>query len=67
MTLTPIQRENNSIDRRKFVKNSSLFALSLAGAKLANLTFAPQTLAQVKEVKFGIIYTESQANQRPIW
>lgn len=55
------------MDRRKFVKNSSLFALSLAGAKLANLTFSPQTLAQVKEVKFGIISTESQSNQRPIW
>ncbi|NER06873.1 MAG: phosphonate ABC transporter substrate-binding protein [Okeania sp. SIO3C4] len=55
------------MDRRKFVKNSSLFALSLAGAKLGNLTFLPQTLAQVKELKFGIISTESQSNQRPIW
>ncbi len=55
------------MDRRKFVKNSSLFALSLAGAKLANLTFSSQTLAQVKEIKFGIISTESQTNQRPIW
>ncbi len=55
------------MDRRKFVKNSSLFALSLGGAKLANLTFSPKTLAQVKEIKFGIISTESQTNQRPIW
>ncbi|MGD1714482.1 phosphonate ABC transporter substrate-binding protein [Hydrocoleum sp. CS-953] len=55
------------MDRRKFVKNSSLFALSLAGAKLANLTLSSQTLAQVKEIKFGIISTESQTNQRPIW
>ncbi len=55
------------MDRRKFVKNSSLFAFSLAGAKLANLTFSSQTLAQIKEIKFGIISTESQTNQRPIW
>ncbi|MDJ0556206.1 MAG: phosphonate ABC transporter substrate-binding protein [Microcoleaceae cyanobacterium MO_207.B10] len=55
------------MNRREFIKNSSLFALSLAGAKLANLTFAPQTLAQIKELKFGIISTESQTNQRPIW
>ena len=55
------------MDRRKFVKNSSIFAFSLAGSKLANLTFSSQALAQVKEIKFGIISTESQTNQRPIW
>jgi len=55
------------MERRKLIKNSSLFALSLAGAKLANLTLSPQTLAQIKKIKFGIISTESQVNQRPIW
>ena len=50
--------------RRSFIKNTSVFAGSLAAAKL----FSNSARAQdIKELNFGIISTESQANQKPIW
>ena len=50
--------------RRSFIKNASVFAGSLATAKL----MATSAKAQgVDELNFGIISTESQANQKPIW
>ena len=50
--------------RRSFIKNTSVFAGSLAAAKL----FSKSARAQdITELNFGIISTESQANQKPIW
>ncbi len=50
--------------RRSFIKNTSVFAGSLAAAKLFSQSAQAQDL---KELNFGIISTESQANQKPIW
>ena len=50
--------------RRSFIKTASIFTGSLAAAKLLSNTAQAQDL---KELNFGIISTESQANQKPIW
>ena len=50
--------------RRSFIRNTSVFAGSLAAAKLFSKSAQAQDL---KELNFGIISTESQANQKPIW
>ncbi|MFP4007752.1 MAG: phosphonate ABC transporter substrate-binding protein [Spirulinaceae cyanobacterium] len=67
------------MDRRFFVKSSSLFVLSLASAKMLSSCGANSTstntveatearnAAEIEEINFGIISTESQANQKPIW
>jgi phosphonate transport system substrate-binding protein len=50
--------------RRSFIKNTSIFTGSIAAAKLLSSSVRAQDL---KELNFGIISTESQANQKPIW
>ena len=50
--------------RRSFIKTASIFTGSLAAAKLFSQSASAQDL---KELNFGIISTESQANQKPIW
>lgn len=50
--------------RRSFIKTASVFAGSLAATKLLSNSAQAQDL---KELNFGIISTESQANQKPIW
>lgn len=70
------------MDRKFFIKSSSLFALSLTIAKLLSSCKANSTLtdtvettevaknlgkAEFEEINFGIISTESQAHQKPIW
>lgn len=50
--------------RRSFIKTASIFTGSLAAAKLFSQSAQAQDL---KELNFGIISTESQANQKPIW
>ena len=50
--------------RRSFIKNTSVFAGSLVTAKLLANSAQAQDL---QELNFGIISTESQANQKPIW
>lgn len=70
------------MDRRFFVKSSSLFVLSLASVKLLSSCGANSSSEQnsetaksreisntaaIEEINFGIISTESQANQKPIW
>ena len=50
--------------RRTFIKTTSIFAGSLATAKLLA---SPAQGQELKELNFGIISTESQANQKPIW
>ena len=58
------------MERRNFLKSSSLFILSLGGAKLLASCSPASTTSEtstIKELNFGIISTESQANQKPIW
>ena len=50
--------------RRTFIKTASIFTGSLAVAKLLSY---PAQAQDIKELNFGIISTESQANQKPIW
>ena len=50
--------------RRSFIKTASIFASSVATAKILSSTAQAQN---IKELNFGIISTESQANQKPIW
>ncbi|MEL6785881.1 MAG: phosphonate ABC transporter substrate-binding protein, partial [Cyanobacteria bacterium J06607_15] len=50
--------------RRSFIKTASIFTGSLATAKLLS---NPAQAQDLKELNFGIISTESQANQKPIW
>ncbi|MEL7417043.1 MAG: phosphonate ABC transporter substrate-binding protein [Cyanobacteria bacterium J06555_3] len=50
--------------RRSFIKTASIFTGSLATAKLLS---NPAQARDLKELNFGIISTESQANQKPIW
>lgn len=58
--------------RRSFVQQASLFGASLTSIKLLSefdtdsIAFA-QATSPVKEINFGIISTESQANQKPLW
>ncbi|MDY7021590.1 MAG: phosphonate ABC transporter substrate-binding protein [Cyanobacteriota bacterium] len=79
------------MERRDFLRSSSLFVLSLSGAKLL-ASCSPssttsetevtsesqpaqavaddpqvQPFSEITELNFGIISTESQANQKPIW
>lgn len=55
------------MDRRYFFKSASWFALSLASAKLLGSCTAEEASSEIKELNFGIISTESQANQKPLW
>ncbi len=50
--------------RRSFIRNTSIFAGSLAAVKLFS---QPAQAQDLNELNFGIISTESQANQKPIW
>lgn len=57
--------------RRSFIESSALFGASLLGtqaiASIGNRGIEPVQAQQIKELNFGIISTESQANQRPLW
>ncbi|MBP0017559.1 MAG: phosphonate ABC transporter substrate-binding protein [Cyanobacteria bacterium SBLK] len=65
------------MQRRFLIKSVSLFLLSVSGAKFlsacSNTDSNPdasetsEETIEVKELNFGIISTESQANQKPIW
>lgn len=68
------------MQRRFLIKFGSLFFLSVSGTKFlsacsntesdreASETSAiSEETSEVKELNFGIISTESQANQKPIW
>ena len=50
--------------RRSFIKTASIFAGSIAATKLLSNSATAQ---EIEELNFGIISTESQANQKPIW
>ncbi|MEA5581484.1 phosphonate ABC transporter substrate-binding protein [Nodularia harveyana UHCC-0300] len=53
--------------RRTFIEQTTLFGTSLVGTQLISNLIAPAQAAPIKELNFGIISTESQANQRPLW
>ena len=50
--------------RRFFIKTASIFASSVAATKVIDRAAQAQ---KIKVLNFGIISTESQANQKPIW
>ncbi|MGF1540185.1 MAG: phosphonate ABC transporter substrate-binding protein [Pleurocapsa sp.] len=50
--------------RRSFIQTASVFAGSLTATKILS---SSATAQDIKELNFGIISTESQANQKPIW
>lgn len=60
--------------RRSLMQRAGLFALALTGSVVfaacsssTDTTSNSQTPLEVSEIKFGIISTESQSNQKPIW
>ena len=65
------------MERRSFFKQIFVFTLSLSSAVLvascsstptdSDTTETASTPAEVEEINFGIISTESQANQKPVW
>ena len=57
------------MDRRLFIQQASLFTITLASAKIlsACTSNADNSNAAIKEINFGVLSTESQANQKPIW
>ncbi len=52
------------MDRRSLIKAASFLAGSVAVGKIL---FNPSQAQEIKVLNFGIISTESQANQKPIW
>jgi phosphonate transport system substrate-binding protein len=57
------------MERRLFIQQASLFTVTLASAKIlaACSSNADNSTAAIKEINFGVLSTESQANQKPIW
>ncbi|BAY41521.1 ABC transporter phosphate-binding protein (plasmid) [Nostoc sp. NIES-2111] len=57
------------MDRRLFIRQASLFTVTLASTKILSgcNSQANNTIAATKEINFGVLSTESQANQKPIW
>jgi phosphonate transport system substrate-binding protein len=56
--------------RRSFIVRVGLFALALTGTVIFSACSSnndSQQTIDVSEIKFGIISTESQANQKPVW
>lgn len=56
--------------RRSFIESSALFGASLVGTQIIstlNNNWIEPAQAQLKELNFGVISTESQANQKPLW
>ncbi|MEM9925043.1 MAG: phosphonate ABC transporter substrate-binding protein [Cyanobacteria bacterium P01_D01_bin.50] len=54
--------------RRSLIQRAGFFALALTGSIVfAACTPSTDKPLEVSEIKFGIISTESQANQKPIW
>ncbi|MBF2014238.1 MAG: phosphonate ABC transporter substrate-binding protein [Rivularia sp. T60_A2020_040] len=56
--------------RRSLLQRFGFFALALTGVIIfaaCNANNGTQQALDVKEIKFGIISTESQSNQKPLW
>ncbi|MBD2341390.1 phosphonate ABC transporter substrate-binding protein [Calothrix sp. FACHB-156] len=57
------------MNRRLFIQQASLFTITLASAKILSAcsSNAENSNSAIKEINFGVLSTESQANQKPIW
>ncbi|WP_414571273.1 phosphonate ABC transporter substrate-binding protein [Nostoc sp. CCY 9925] len=57
------------MNRRLFIQQASLFTLTLGSAKIlsACTSSSSSDAANIKEINFGVLSTESQVNQKPIW
>lgn len=57
------------MDRRLFIRQASLFTVTLASSKILSACNSQNsnTIAAINEINFGVLSTESQANQKPIW
>ncbi|WP_414543649.1 phosphonate ABC transporter substrate-binding protein [Nostoc sp. CCY0012] len=57
------------MDRRLFIQQASLFTITLASAKMLSAcnSNADNSNAAIKEINFGVLSTESQSNQKPLW
>ncbi|BAB73927.1 phosphonate ABC transporter substrate-binding protein [Anabaena sp. FACHB-709] len=57
------------MNRRLFIQQASLFTLTLASSKILSAcnSNANDSSAALKEINFGVLSTESQDNQKPIW
>lgn len=55
--------------RRTFLESSALFGASLLSTQLVSKDnwIQPAQGQQIRELNFGIISTESQSNQKPLW
>ncbi len=57
------------MNRRLFIQQASLFTLTLGSAKIlsACTSSSSSDAANIKEINFGVLSTESQSNQKPLW
>ncbi|MEH1935790.1 MAG: phosphonate ABC transporter substrate-binding protein [Nostoc sp.] len=57
------------MNRRLFIQQASLFTLTLTSAKLlsACTSSSNSDATNIKQINFGVLSTESQANQKPLW
>jgi phosphonate transport system substrate-binding protein len=57
------------MNRRLFIQQASLFTLTLGSAKIlsACTSSSSSDAANIQEINFGVLSTESQVNQKPIW
>ncbi|MDZ8105061.1 MAG: phosphonate ABC transporter substrate-binding protein [Nostoc sp. DedQUE12a] len=58
------------MNRRLFIQQASLFTLTLGTAKILSActsNSSSDAANNIKEINFGVLSTESQANQKPIW
>ncbi|MBD2164937.1 phosphonate ABC transporter substrate-binding protein [Calothrix membranacea FACHB-236] len=57
------------MNRRLFIQQASLFTITLASAKILSAcsSNAENSNSTIKEINFGVLSTESQSNQKPIW
>jgi phosphonate transport system substrate-binding protein len=56
-------------NRRLFLQQTSLFTISLATAKVLSAcsSSSSNNTTDIQEINFGVLSTESQANQKPLW
>ncbi|RCJ27361.1 phosphonate ABC transporter substrate-binding protein [Nostoc sp. ATCC 43529] len=58
------------MNRRLFIQQASLFTLTLGTAKILSActsSSSSDAANNIKEINFGVLSTESQVNQKPIW
>ncbi|MBW4646875.1 MAG: phosphonate ABC transporter substrate-binding protein [Goleter apudmare HA4340-LM2] len=55
------------MDRRLFLQQTSLFTITLASAKVLSACSPSSNTTDIQEINIGVLSTESQANQKPLW